>query len=46
MVAALAARMRCVVVPEVPSPRFAAADGVLASSGDLPGLLDELQGKS
>jgi sugar-phosphatase len=44
MVAALAARMRCVVVPEVPSPRFAAADRVLASSGDLPGCLDELLG--
>jgi HAD superfamily hydrolase (TIGR01509 family) len=44
MVAALAARMRCVVIPEVPSPRFAAADRVVASLGELPALLGELSG--
>jgi sugar-phosphatase len=44
MVAALAARMRCVVIPEVPGPRFAAADRELASSGELPTLLGELVG--
>ena len=44
MVAALAARMRCVVVPEVPSARFAAADRVLASLGELPAHLGELSG--
>lgn len=42
MVAALAARMRCVVVPEVPSPRFAAADRVIDSLDELPALLGEL----
>ena len=42
MVAALAARMRCVVVPDEPSPRFAAADRVLASSGEIPALLGEM----
>ena len=46
MVAALAARMRCVVVPDQPSPRFAAADQVLASLGELPALLGELLGNS
>lgn len=40
MVAAAAARMRCIVVPERPDPRFVLADAVLDSLEDLtPDLL-------
>lgn len=40
MIAALAARMRCIVVPEQPDPRFVLADVVLDSLEDLtPELL-------
>ncbi|HEY8545872.1 MAG TPA: hexitol phosphatase HxpB [Acidimicrobiales bacterium] len=45
MVAALAARMRCVAVPEVPSPRFAAADRVVDAPAELPVALDDLLGE-
>ena len=43
MVAALAARMRCVVVPDADrrSPRFAAADHMLDSLEGFPALLQE-----
>lgn len=44
LVAAKAARMRCVVVPEAPDPRFALADRVLGSLRELPAHLDALLG--
>jgi HAD superfamily hydrolase (TIGR01509 family) len=46
MIAALAARMRCLVVPERWSPRFAAADHVLESLEDLPSALPKLRSES
>lgn len=42
MVAAKAARMRCVVVPEHPDPRFALADHVLPTLEELPVLLRQM----
>jgi sugar-phosphatase len=47
LVAAKAARMRCVVVPEVPDvpdPRFALADHLIDSLEQFPGLLRTLLG--
>jgi sugar-phosphatase len=42
MVAALAARMRCVAVPDDPGPRFALADEVLGSLEEFPEALARL----
>lgn len=42
VIAAKAARMRCVAVPETSDPRFAVADLTLASLTELPGHLDAL----